>query len=973
MKRKSIVLFLTFTVFAFVGFLNPSFAQETARNKGDKEAAEALRLALSTYDFTEFSSLLSDECTLVVADCESITGADNIVSYLRKFCLDDFRPSIFSSLELPSFKVVTTPYNFTPALWIVYFDNSVKYGEWRLYYVVFRMEHGMVADMYLAENESSIINRKELTEEEYIFGKKYPYAYYWSRQLPYSPDIFKLDSSNRIAARSNAMPCMECGMKSELLEWYSVKRFVKYVESPDDYVYFDGEVSVCPHCGHIVQYLESEEYTLCDAQDVGVNISETDTIKIESDNDFAQKGILFQALIKQINDEWKKNNSVSQDNVDEVMNRLDALRLPDEGNLYLRLPFGSEIGDEKYRLITGSQSELRVCINGEQQPSYYGNVFADTTRMGAWQLFLLANANKMLPAEENGISKIQDFIFCEAQLLAKQQMKKRDVSNLLEKYPIEPQITMSKCKVGGETKFIADIQCYFREVNKDLMLKTGRIVMGIDGCFERYIVMGQVLLHCDNENADRIFSSEQGFTTYRDNGAAEALRYALSTYDFSYFTTYLADSTTLLVYDECYISGIDNIISYMRNLCKDSTLPNVESLGESQFSVFLPPYNFNEALSIRVWDYSVLEKTWWALNEKCLIFKMKDDKLANMVLADKDICCYKYGYDDRDSHLWAQQLSFSLGSLEFDDREGIEAKVNALPCMECGLKSEELDWYSAWRFDYYDEESDSCSFVVGKVSICPHCGSMVQWIEDSLVQSKPKNLKKYLADNDLKGKSVGNVYAQKGTSYIAAVEQINKKWMNDKPIPQSVLDNVMKQLDALHYPEDGKLDFCMKGFDDDEDVSAVMNANYELRVRINGKSTPSLYGNVYADTTCMGAWQLFLLANAEHVLPSIWHGGYKYYDYVFCEKDLYGIRELEDRDISKLVENYPIGPRISMLRNKVGGETKIFADIYCCHWNDWEGLALDHYRVVMGEDGCFERIFTMSQTILHRYNCGIMF
>lgn len=458
-----------------------------------------------------------------------------------------------------------------------------------------------------------------------------------------------------------------------------------------------------------------------------------------------------------------------------------------------------------------------------------------------------------------------------------------------------------------------------------------------------------------------------------DKEAAEALKNALLTCDFSDFSLLLSDGTTLVVYGEKCLVGKDSILSYLRNLCKDGTLPEPGSMGIPQFMVMLSPYNFTTMLKIGVWDNTIQNKTWGDFHQKYMLFKMKDGKIADMVLADGYACSRPESYPDRDSHLWAQQLPFSLVSLEFDDREGIEAHANALPCMKCWLKSENLDWYPARRFDYYDEKNDSCSFVLGSISICPHCGSLVQWIEDTLVQCKVKNPKEYLMKNDADCNSAGNIYSRKGADYLDAIGQINEKWKDNESIPQSVLDNLMKQLDALHYPKDGKLDFCIQGVDDGGNAHTLINANFELRVRVDDKLMPSLYGNVYADTTCMGAWQLFLLANAVHVLPSIWHGGYENYDYVFYEKDLYGLRELAGRDIPKLIENYPIEPKISLSRNKIGGETKIFADIYCYHWNDWEGLALDHYRVIMSEDGCFERIFTMDQTILHHYNCGMMF
>lgn len=950
MKRSRIVFVLIVLVFARMS--NPLSAQNEIPNQ--EAAAEALRLALSTYDFTEFSSLLDDASTLVVADKGCIVGADSIISFMRNYCLGDLGPSLFLSLDVTRLGIFLTPYNFTPAVWICYFDKSPKYGKLLNYYVVFRMENGLIADMYLAEEEACLINN-------------------WSQQLPYSLDYFEYEPANRIKSRSNCMPCLKCGCKSEQLEWYWVRRYTKYTKSSDVYSYHEGEISVCPHCGRLVQYREKEKEMQCAASLLGKKAPEKETYRIATDNVFAQKGYSFQTMLNQIDEEWKTSGSVAQATVDETMTRLDALRLPNDGKLTLRLPLGSEYGFEKYRIILGSNSEFRINIEGESKPSFYGNLYAETTCMGAWQLYLLVNANLMLPADDDSNLSSPVFVFSESQLAAMPELKGRDMTQLREKNLIEPQVSIKKCEVGSETKYVADVSCCFWTNDYGLVRKYGRIVMDLDGCFERFISMDKTLLHFNRNTGYPFYSFLQvqpSIITRDDRGAAEALKYALSTYDFSEFSTFLTDNTALIVYGEQRLVGSTDILSYLQRYCKDGTQPEREWI--SDYSIFVSPNNYSTTLKFGIWDDSVLEKTWGDFHYKYMVFKMKEDEIVDLLLVDANASIQMGGclYCLEDS--WCERLPYTLGGIEFDERDGVEAQANAMPCFECGLKSEDLDWYPARQYYCNSDGNAERVFDSCLISICPKCGhlALYQYVCDETEMFQPK----CILNNEIKEIVTDNPFAQIGAGYVSSIKAINQKWRSDELVTPEMYDDVMKCLDALRLPENGKLDIRMSGMDEEseEDV-IVMNANYEFGVRVNGKFMPSLYGSVYADTTCVGAWQLFLMANAFHLLPAIWHGGYQHYDYVFCENDLYGISELQGRDIQRLVDNNTIEPQVSISKNKVGGETKFFADIYCCYWNDWQGLVCGHYRLMMNEDGCFERIFTMDQNVLHQYNCGIIF
>ena len=123
----------------------------------------------------------------------------------------------------------------------------------------------------------------------------------------------------------------------------------------------------------------------------------------------------------------------------------------------------------------------------------------------------------------------------------------------------------------------------------------------------------------------------------------------------------------------------------------------------------------------------------------------------------------------------------------------------------------------------------------------------------------------------------------------------------------------------------------------------------------------------------MGAWQLYLLANAYHMLPAYWHGGYESYEYIFKIADLYSIRALNNRNLTNFIKYRSIEPRVTLSKKEINGETKFFADIICCYWEDWHGIVQEQCRITMDENGRFEQMEVEDQTILHHYHCGIIF
>ena len=478
MKRKSIVLFLTFTVFAFVGFPNPSFAQETARNKGDKEAAEALSFALGTHYFPKFASLLTDSTSMVVYDQCVANGGDSIIHRLRSLFCCDIDKCSEASVEF-------SPYNCTTGLDIEIPHELKQYvPNWNL---LFRMENGKVADMFLAQKNICCL------KEEIAFDEIYD----WFWQLPYSLESFQFDSTNRIEVHPNAMPCMECGLKSEELDWYKVRRVADYYPRLDEYECIECEISVCPRCGHLVQCIEKKKVS-CKPNEIQNFNKKIDPIPSMGNNSFSLKGADVHLLFEQFQEKWLNNGSFSQTDADKIMTILDALHLPKGSELNLRIAFNPDAAENKDVYVLGDNSELKVKVNGKIEPKLYGFVYADTTCMGAWQLYLLTNAYHMLPAYWHGGYESYEYIFNIADLYSIRALNNRNLTNFIKYRSIEPRVTLSKKEINGETKFFADIICCYWDDWHGLVQEQCRITMDENGRFEQMGVEDQTILYYYN-------------------------------------------------------------------------------------------------------------------------------------------------------------------------------------------------------------------------------------------------------------------------------------------------------------------------------------------------------------------------------------------------------------------------------------------------------------------------------------------
>lgn len=129
--------------------------------------------------------------------------------------------------------------------------------------------------------------------------------------------------------------------------------------------------------------------------------------------------------------------------------------------------------------------------------------------------------------------------------------------------------------------------------------------------------------------------------------------------------------------------------------------------------------------------------------------------------------------------------------------------------------------------------------------------------------------------------------------------------------------------------------------------------------------------------TPTGVWELFLLMSASYLMPYCWHGGYNVHYFVFCEDDLRhagmelgrGHTPMANLDLDSVIGSYDLLPQVTISEGQEQGTYT--ADIYCCLWNDWEGLKRVHCRLSL-KDGIVTVEYGPS-FVIYSYDCGLRF
>ncbi len=214
-----------------------------------------------------------------------------------------------------------------------------------------------------------------------------------------------------------------------------------------------------------------------------------------------------------------------------------------------------------------------------------------------------------------------------------------------------------------------------------------------------------------------------------------------------------------------------------------------------------------------------------------------------------------------------------------------------------------------------------------------------------------KNAREFLAYID-----EGNIFSAKAKDYHWRIKT------NLDSLKKKGDDAVFYDLDALSL-EDG----YHIGLRTAEQQGMGDESNFYVYGKDNDEDK-DLLKYIHLDETPMGAWQIYLLMTSPTLLPTFWHGGYIERKFILQEKDLYEIEVLSCYALSDLKARNMLYPDVEVKRN---GDI-LTASVYCCYWNEWEGLVREHVEIQVcnGKVTSYEE---KGKFIIFKYHCGIYF
>lgn len=206
--------------------------QEDDNIRKDEPAYSAIKrfvIARMNGKFESIRDLFAPEVTLVVYERETRRGVDSTLAFwherydssLARRVKFDYR--IVPCMLYNGIAIEEMPERFAPML------------------ISFRFQNGKIIGMGLAP--------KFLNPEFMYYGG--------FREAPYTEEYFKQYVTSDLESEANRIPCPNCGMLSENLEWHTfdnddIKTFYGY----------RGVVSVCPHCHRTVEIRPEERYDI---------------------------------------------------------------------------------------------------------------------------------------------------------------------------------------------------------------------------------------------------------------------------------------------------------------------------------------------------------------------------------------------------------------------------------------------------------------------------------------------------------------------------------------------------------------------------------------------------------------------------------------------------------------------------------------------------------------------------------------
>lgn len=178
--------------------------------------------------------------------------------------------------------------------------------------------------------------------------------------------------------------------------------------------------------------------------------------------------------------------------------------------------------------------------------------------------------------------------------------------------------------------------------------------------------------------------------------------------NFSDIEKILDEKVDLTLYGQNVISGKQNIIQYWQDWIYRYKEPCVGTRFRVRFC--------------RYFERAALEVKPFRSKGMYLIARLKNGKVMDLLFAPNPLQDSTIRYWNLDHEALSFQKSCRLAQHLGED---LPPQPNRMPCMRCGMKSEEMQWYKY----YYDAGPLAYD---GELSICPNCMDTVEYFPTTL-------------------------------------------------------------------------------------------------------------------------------------------------------------------------------------------------------------------------------------------------
>ena len=383
------------------------------------KASVALMNALITGKFDEFGSLLGDDARIVCYGYKTLNGKAETLDYLNGW----HQRHVVTS-KVTDFEVVRCNYYSHACLKM---DSMVA---------MFHIRGTLISTLLF-----TLIEFKRFAP--YYNNMNYPLDF--ERIKQYLEPLPEIDDEGNTIDTTNRTPCLQCGMESDKLTWYQST-------IPTSFSYRNwsrGQVSVCPQCGRVVEYIFVKNIKKSDA--------ETERFKFDAlkNGIFTSKhnsnGNVYSAMAEKIYS-TKMLKEQTEPFVTHLFAQLTDVQVEPDFKVILKL--ASQIGLD-------ANSELWVSGPNGDEKLDVKHLRVKQTKMAAWQLYLLSRISTVLPYSWHGGYNMRTFIFSASVIDKIFPLKFQDLSELAAQNLFEPSVEVKEKNGKGCTMLVRC--CYWND------------------------------------------------------------------------------------------------------------------------------------------------------------------------------------------------------------------------------------------------------------------------------------------------------------------------------------------------------------------------------------------------------------------------------------------------------------------------------------------------------------------------------